>query len=105
MNFRDLSDGRTSRDIYRAVPFDRNIDRSADNLIEQKEFSEAFTTTTRSTRPRTEEELIKDEVTQMVSLCRCVNKYKVYHVGENKYRVSNRINVINFDMLKFFYLY
>lgn len=82
MNFKD-----SNKDIHRAIPvFDKSVfDRSADNLIEQREFTETFTS--RHTRPKTEEELIMDEVSQLVSMCRCISKYKVYHVGDSKYRV------------------
>ena len=72
MNFRDAN---TNKDIHRAIPV---FDRSAE------EFSETYTTRTRA---RTEEELIMDEVTELVGLCKCISKYKVYHVGDSKYRV------------------
>lgn len=100
MNFRDLSDRtsnlQSSKDIHRAIPV---FDRSSDNLIEQKEFSETFTS--RSMRPKTEDEIIMDEVSQLVSMCRCVSKYKVYHVGDGKYRVS----IINIFENSLFYLF
>ena len=84
LKFRDtVTSSSSTKDLHRAIPV---FDRSADNLIEQKEFTETFTS--RNSRPRTEEELIMDEVSQLVSLCRCVSKYKVYHVGDSKYRVS-----------------
>lgn len=39
--------------------------------------------------PKTDAEKIQDEVQRQVAKCTCVHRFKVYQVGEGKYRVSN----------------
>lgn len=58
--------------------FDKNNDGSIDN----KEFLDSL----RPDKPITDDELIQDEVQRQVSKCTCTQRYKVYHVGEGRYR-------------------
>ena len=39
--------------------------------------------------PLTDMERIDDEINRQVALCTCRQKFKVFQVGEGKYRVSN----------------
>lgn len=63
------------------------FDRNGDGYIDQKEYMD----TLRPERdtPKTESEMIQDEVQKQVDKCGCKDKYKVYQVGECKYRVSD----------------
>lgn len=75
----------TSRlEMERVAPI---FDRNSDGYVDHKEYLE----TLRPDRdlPKTESEIIQDEVQRQVAKCTCVQKYKVYQVGEGKYRVRN----------------
>lgn len=52
-------------------------------------------------RPLTEAEKIQDEVQRQVAKCTCVHRFKVFQVGEGKYRVSG----ISHPYLKHVYIY
>ena len=58
--------------------FDKNNDGTVDN----KEYLDSL----RPDKPITDDELIQDEVQRQVAKCTCVQRYKVYHVGEGRYR-------------------
>jgi dystonin len=61
------------------------FDLNGDLVIEQKEFLD----TLRSDQtPKSEDEIILNEVQKAVGRCTCLNRFKVYQVGEGKYRVS-----------------
>ena len=67
-------------EMEKVVPiFDRNFD----TFIDQKEFLETLRT---DFRPKSDDEIIMDEVQRQVSECNCLNRFKVYQVGEGKYR-------------------
>lgn len=61
------------------------FDRNNDGYIDHKEYVDAL----RPDRdlPKTESEIIQDEVQKQVDKCTCSDKYKVLQVGECKYRV------------------
>ncbi|CAG2163885.1 unnamed protein product [Oppiella nova] len=60
------------------------FDRNGDGYIDQKEYLD----TLRPDRdqPKTEAEIIEDEVQRLVNKCTCLTKYKVFQVGEGRYR-------------------
>lgn len=49
-------------------------------------------------RPLTEAEKIQDEVQRQVAKCTCVHRFKVFQVGEGKYRVRN-LKIVSFSLL------
>ena len=61
------------------------FDRNSDGFVDHKEYLE----TLRPDRdpPKTEAEIIQDEVQRQVAKCTCVQRYKVFQVEEGKYRV------------------
>ena len=65
------------------------FDRNNDGYIDHKEYLE----TLRPDRdvPKTEAEIIQDEVQRQVAKCTCVQRYKVFQVGEGKYRVKKTL--------------
>lgn len=54
-----------------------------DTYIDQKEFLDTLRS---EAKIKTEDDIINDEVQRQVSECNCLNKFKVYQVGEGKYR-------------------
>jgi len=60
------------------------FDRNNDGYVDQKEYLD----TLRPDRdqPKTEAEIIEDEVQRLVNKCTCLTKYKVFQVGEGRYR-------------------
>ncbi|XP_015788889.1 dystonin isoform X3 [Tetranychus urticae] len=75
----------TSRlEMERVAPI---FDRNSDGFIDHKEYLE----TLRPDRdlPKTEAEIIQDEVQRQVAKCTCVHRYKVFQVGEGKYRFGD----------------
>ncbi|XP_054153654.1 microtubule-actin cross-linking factor 1, isoforms 1/2/3/4-like isoform X7 [Oppia nitens] len=60
------------------------FDRNNDGYVDQKEYLD----TLRPDRdqPKTEAEIIEDEVQRQVNKCNCLTKYKVHQVGEGRYR-------------------
>lgn len=70
------------------------FDSNCDTYIDQKEFLETLRT---DFRPKTDDEIIMGEVQTQVAKCNCLNRFKVYQVGEGKYRVS--IFEINFSFV------
>lgn len=57
-------------------------------LIDWKEFIAALRPDWEEKKPDTEAEKIHDEVKRLVMLCTCRQKFRVFQVGEGKYRVS-----------------
>lgn len=57
-------------------------------FIDWKEFIAALRPDWEERKPETEAEKIHDEVKRLVMLCTCRQKFRVFQVGEGKYRVS-----------------
>lgn len=82
----------TSRlEMERVAPI---FDRNSDGYIDHKEYLETLRA---NDLPRTEAEIIQDEVQRQVAKCTCVTRYKVFQVGEGKYRVSEVVEA-NLDL-------
>lgn len=58
------------------------FDKNNDGTIDNKEFLDSM----RPDKPITDDEIIQDEVQRQVARCTCTQRYKVYHVGEGRYR-------------------
>ncbi len=65
------------------------FDLNGDRYIDQKEYLETLRPD-KEGQPKTESEIIQDEVQRQVGKCTCMIRYKVYQVGEGKYRVSDK---------------
>ncbi|KAK4336716.1 hypothetical protein RND71_043560 [Anisodus tanguticus] len=63
------------------------FDRNFDTYIDQREFLDTLRS---DSKPKSDDDLILDEVQRQVSNCNCLNKYKAYHFGEGKYRSSSQ---------------
>ncbi|PRD27002.1 UNVERIFIED_CONTAM: Dst [Trichonephila clavipes] len=61
------------------------FDRNSDGFIDHKEYIDTLRPD-REKGPITEAEKIQDEVQRQVAQCTCVHRFKVYQVGEGKYR-------------------
>lgn len=59
-----------------------------DGAIDWQEFIAALRPDWQEKKPDTEAEKIHDEVKRLVMLCTCRQKFRVFQVGEGKYRVS-----------------
>ena len=71
----------TSRlEMERVAPI---FDRNGDGFIDHREYLETLRA---QDYPRTDDEIIQDEVQKAVAKCTCQVRYKVFHVGEGKYR-------------------
>ena len=60
-----------------------------DGMIDWREFIAALRPDWQDRGPLTDMERIDDEINRQVALCTCRQKFKVFQVGEGKYRVSN----------------
>lgn len=80
-----LSEFDTSRMEMGAVAdlFDRN----GEGLIDWQEFIAALRPDWQERKPATDADKIHDEVKRLVMLCTCRQKFRVFQVGEGKYRV------------------
>ncbi|XP_026679724.1 microtubule-actin cross-linking factor 1-like isoform X2 [Diaphorina citri] len=58
-------------------------------LIDWKEFIAALRPDWEEKKPNTESEKIHDEVKRLVQLCTCRQKFRVFQVGEGKYRFGD----------------
>lgn len=65
------------------------FDRNNRGLIDWKEFIAALRPDWEERKANTEAEKIHDEVKRLVMLCTCRQKFRVFQVGEGKYRVRN----------------
>uniref|UniRef100_A0A023FN77 Putative microtubule-actin cross-linking factor 1 isoforms 1/2/3/5-like isoform 1 n=1 Tax=Amblyomma cajennense TaxID=34607 RepID=A0A023FN77_AMBCJ len=61
------------------------FDRNGDGYIDHKEYIDTLRPD-RDNKPLTEAEKIQDEVQRQVAKCTCVHRFKVFQVGEGKYR-------------------
>lgn len=66
------------------------FDHDGAGLIDWKEFIAALRPDWEEKRPPSEAEKIHDEVKRLVMLCTCRQKFRVFQVGEGKYRVRNQ---------------
>lgn len=66
------------------------FDRNGEGLIDWQEFIAALRPDWQERKPANDADKIHDEVKRLVMLCTCRQKFRVFQVGEGKYRVSNR---------------
>ena len=62
-----------------------------DGMIDWREFMAALRPDWQDRGPLTDSERIDDEINRQVALCTCKQKFKVFQVGEGKYRVSRSL--------------
>lgn len=72
------------------------FDRNNRGLIDWKEFIAALRPDWEEKKPDNDAQKIHDEVKRLVMLCTCRQKFRVFQVGEGKYRVSNNLNEFYF---------
>lgn len=65
------------------------FDRNGEGLIDWQEFIAALRPDWQERKPQTDSDKIHDEVKRLVMLCTCRQKFRVFQVGEGKYRVSS----------------
>jgi hypothetical protein len=80
------------------------FDRNGEGLIDWQEFIAALRPDWQERKPATDADKIHDEVKRLVMLCTCRQKFRVFQVGEGKYRVSlsNRLEVKLNQLIDFF---
>jgi dystonin len=82
------------------------FDRNGEGLIDWQEFIAALRPDWQDRKPATDGDKIHDEVKRLVMLCTCRQKFRVFQVGEGKYRVSaNERNMENWDLDFFEYFF
>jgi dystonin len=64
------------------------FDRNGEGLIDWQEFIAALRPDWQDRKPANDSDKIHDEVKRLVMLCTCRQKFRVFQVGEGKYRVS-----------------
>lgn len=64
------------------------FDENNRGLIDWKKFIAALRPDWEEKSPDTDAQKIHDEVKRLVMLCTCRQKFRVFQVGEGKYRVS-----------------
>lgn len=64
------------------------FDRNGEGLIDWQEFIAALRPDWQERKPANDADKIHDEVKRLVMLCTCRQKFRVFQVGEGKYRVS-----------------
>lgn len=69
------------------------FDRNNRGLIDWKEFIAALRPDWEEKKPDHDAQKIHDEVKRLVMLCTCRQKFRVFQVGEGKYRV--RLILVN----------
>lgn len=72
------------------------FDRHGEGLIDWKEFIAALRPDWEERRTYNDTDKIHDEVKRLVMLCTCRQKFRVFQVGEGKYRVCIRQKPISF---------
>ena len=71
-----------------------------DHMIDYMEFIAALRPDWEERKPEAEQDIIDDEVQRQVMKCTCRQKFRVFQVGEGKYRVSSLVPT--FPILLFF---
>lgn len=66
------------------------FDENNRGLIDWKKFIAALRPDWEEKAPDTDAQKIHDEVKRLVMLCTCRQKFRVFQVGEGKYRVNTR---------------
>jgi len=69
------------------------FDRNGEGLIDWQEFIAALRPDWQERKPANDSDKIHDEVKRLVMLCTCRQKFRVFQVGEGKYRVSSKSSV------------
>lgn len=69
------------------------FDENNRGLIDWKKFIAALRPDWEEKAPDTDAQKIHDEVKRLVMLCTCRQKFRVFQVGEGKYRVSSVANL------------
>lgn len=64
------------------------FDRNGEGLIDWQEFIAALRPDWQERKPPSDADKIHDEVKRLVMLCTCRQKFRVFQVGEGKYRVT-----------------
>ena len=73
------------------------FDRHGEGLIDWKEFIAALRSDWKGRKSHNDTDKIHDEVKRLIMMCTCRQKFRVFQVGEGKYRVRNfTINSIIF---------
>ena len=65
-----------------------------DGMIDWREFMAALRPDWEDRGPLTDTQRIDDEIKRQVAQCTCRQKFKVFQVGEGKYRVSQVVQTI-----------
>ncbi|XP_023299118.2 dystonin isoform X48 [Lucilia cuprina] len=65
------------------------FDRNGEGLIDWQEFIAALRPDWQERKPQTDSDKIHDEVKRLVMLCTCRQKFRVFQVGEGKYRFGD----------------
>ncbi|XP_037048333.1 dystonin isoform X45 [Bradysia coprophila] len=65
------------------------FDRNGEGLIDWQEFIAALRPDWQDRKPATDADKIHDEVKRLVMLCTCRQKFRVFQVGEGKYRFGD----------------
>lgn len=76
------------------------FDRNNRGLIDWKEFIAALRPDWEEKKPDNDAQKIHDEVKRLVMLCTCRQKFRVFQVGEGKYRVSLILSISTTERVK-----
>jgi Ca2+-binding EF-hand superfamily protein len=71
------------------------FDRNGEGLIDWQEFIAALRPDWQERKPATDADKIHDEVKRLVMLCTCRQKFRVFQVGEGKYRVRFDLKIMS----------